>query len=114
MVQTSNNALCPPPLKCLANGDKYVCSCGTDRIIEERSNENRCGKRRKNFIFIGNFFRFYSVYRLGKNAVDRSISCPMNANRMDNNTCGCDNGFKQVDIDQRCGMSIEVFCCKYS
>ncbi len=69
---------------------------------------------KKKLHFHWKFFRFYSVYRLEKNAVDRNISCPMNANRMDNNTCQCDNGFKQVDIDQRCGMSIEVFCCEYS
>lgn len=47
LAQSPNNALCPPPLQCLANGDKYVCSCGLNRFLEKYSDVQRCGKNIK-------------------------------------------------------------------
>jgi hypothetical protein len=59
IVQSSNrDLLCPSHLKCLANGDKYVCSCGLNKFFEQRSNGFICGKMfipRKSII---NFLRY--------------------------------------------------------
>jgi hypothetical protein len=35
---TQDDGLCPTPLKCEARQDKYVCSCGRDRYLDEETN----------------------------------------------------------------------------
>ncbi len=32
------NGLCPASLKCEARQDKYVCSCGRDKYLDEKTN----------------------------------------------------------------------------
>lgn len=34
------NNLCPDPLECEQRHDKYVCSCGRNKYLDEK--ENRC------------------------------------------------------------------------
>jgi hypothetical protein len=38
----SQNGLCPEPLKCEANNDKYVCSCGKDKF-RDLDDPTQCG-----------------------------------------------------------------------
>ncbi|CAF3000410.1 unnamed protein product [Rotaria socialis] len=86
VAQGPINALCPPPLQCRANGDKYVCSCGPNKFLQSDAIGVRC------------------VYRLGKPA--ENSSCPMNADFI-NNTCVCKAGYNQVNEDRGCELVLE-------
>jgi len=37
-VPVQESGLCPYPLTCQSRQDKYVCSCGLDRYLDEQSN----------------------------------------------------------------------------
>ncbi|CAM4776996.1 unnamed protein product [Rotaria magnacalcarata] len=86
VAQGPISELCPPPLQCRANGDKYVCSCGPNKFLQSNASGAQC------------------VYRLGKPA--ENSYCPMNADFI-NGTCVCKAGYNQVNEDRRCELVLE-------